>query len=191
MLILSRTIYDSASNDKLKKRFFSAYKQYAGNRPNDYKLCTLADIKLAISNLKMGKSCGFDGIMPELKRYASNPLAVIMMKLFNLCLIQGCVPDSFCHSVIVPVVKDKNGNNESFDNYRPISLVTMFSKVFKLYLSQRLELLFKFDELQFGFVFGICSRQKAKSSLETVSNYFTKRSSSVFMAVLDASKVFD
>ena len=51
---ISNNFYDSASNDKLKKGFFSAYEQYAGNRPNDCTLFTLADIKLAISNLKMG-----------------------------------------------------------------------------------------------------------------------------------------
>ena len=66
--------------------------------------------------------------MPEIICYTGNPLAVIMMKLFNLCLTHDYLPDSFCYSVIVPVVKDKNGNNDSFDNYRPISLVTMFSK---------------------------------------------------------------
>ena len=36
----------------------------------------------------MSKS-GFDGIMHEMIRYAGNPLAVIMMKLFNFCLIHG------------------------------------------------------------------------------------------------------
>ena len=79
--------YDSASNDKLKKRFLSAYEQYAGNRPNDCTLFTSTDIKLVISNLKMGKSPGFDGIMPEMIRYAGNPLAVIMMKLFNIIML--------------------------------------------------------------------------------------------------------
>ena len=114
-----------------------------------------------------------------------NPFAVITMKLFNLCLIRGYVSDSFCHSVIVPVVKDKNGNNDSFDNYRPISLVTMFSKVVELCLNQRLELLFKVDELQFGFVSGM-GCLKAIYSLETVPNYFTKRGRSAFMAAPDA-----
>ena len=64
------------------------------------------------------------------------------------------------------------------------------SKVFELCLSQCLKLLFKVDELQFGFVSGM-GCQKALFSLETVSNYFTKRGSPVFMAALDASKAFD
>jgi exonuclease III len=186
----SNNFYDSASNDKLMKRFLSAYEHYAGNHSNDCLLFTLNDVKQAISTLKLGKSPGFDGIMPEMIYYAGNHLADIMMKLFNLCLVHGYVPDSFCHSVIVPVVKEKNGNNDSFDNYRPISLVTMFSKVFELCISQHLEWLFKVDELQFGFVSGM-GCQKALFSLETVTNYFTKRGSPVFMAALDASKAFD
>ena len=66
----------------------------------------------------------------------------------------------------------------------------MFSKVFELRLSQRLEWLFKVDELQFGFVSRM-GCQKAIFSLETVSNYFTKDCSSVFIAALDANKAFD
>ena len=47
----------------------------AGNRPNDCALSTLIDIKLAISNLKKGKSPGFDEIMPKMIRNVGNPLA--------------------------------------------------------------------------------------------------------------------
>ena len=151
---------------------------------------TLTDIKLAIFNLKLSKSPGLDEIVPEIIRYADNPLAVIMMKLFNLCIIHGYVPYSFCHSVTVPVVKDKIGNNDCFDSDRPIFLVTIFSKVFELCLIQRLKLLFNVGELQFDFVSGM-NCQKAIFSLETVSNYFTERGISVLMAALDASKVFD
>ena len=100
----------------IKKRFLSAYELYAGNHPNDCTQFTLIDIELAISNLKMSKSPGLDEIMPEMIRYVGNPLAVIMTKLFNLCIIHGYVPYSFCHSVIVSVVKDKNRNNDCFDN---------------------------------------------------------------------------
>ena len=66
----------------------------------------------------------------------------------------------------------------------------MFSKDFELCLSQRLELLFKDYDLQFGFVSGK-GCQKTIFNLETVSNYFTKRGSSVFMTPLDANKAYD
>ena len=59
----------------------------------------------------------------------------------------------------------------------------MFLKVFELCISQRLELMFKGGELQFGFVSGM-GCQKAIFSFEIASNYLTKRSISVFMAAL-------
>jgi hypothetical protein len=43
--------------------------------------------------------------------------------LFNLCITHGFVPDSFGSSVIVPVIKDRNGCSDSYENYRPILLI--------------------------------------------------------------------
>ena len=62
------------------------------------------------------------------------------------------MPVSFSFSVIVPVVKVRNGDAIKCSNYRPVSLVKMFSKVLELYFFSRLESYLKVDELQFGFV---------------------------------------
>ena len=83
---------------------------------------------------------------------AGESLPAALTKLFNLCIIHGFVPDNFSKSVIVPVVKDKNGKTDSIDNYRLPSLVSMFSKVFELCISDRLITLLCVDDLQFGFV---------------------------------------
>ena len=114
----------------------------------------------------------------------------LLRKLFYMCLIHGFVPNSFGQSVIVPVLKDKNSNAGCCDNYRPISLTTIFSKVFELCLSKRVKKFSVFDELQFGFVPGK-GCQKALFTVETVVNYYTSRGSPVFMASLNAAKAFD
>ena len=44
------------------------------------------------------------------------------------------MPVSFSSSVIVRVVKDRNSDASKFSNFRPISLVTMFSEVLELCL---------------------------------------------------------
>ena len=91
-------------------------------------------------------------ISPEMITFAGESLHEALIKLFNLCIIHGFVPDNFSKSVIVPVVKDKNGKTDCIDNYRPVSLVSMFSKVFELCVSDRLVILLCVDDLQFGFV---------------------------------------
>ena len=99
------------------------------------------------------------------------------------------MPSSFSASIIIPVEKNKMGAN-SFDNYRPISLVTMVSKVFEYCLANRLNLNKNCDPMQFGFT-NDRGCQKALLTVDCVVNYFNCRGSSVYMASLDASKAFD
>ena len=85
------------------------------------------------------------------------------------------------------VVKDRNGDASKCSNYRPGSLVTMFSKVLELYIFSSLESNLKVAELQFGFV-PKKGCQKALFTLETVVNYFTDHSSPAYVASLNVSK---
>ena len=78
----------------------------------------------------------------------------------------------------------------TFDNFRPISLVTIFSKVFKSCMAKRLNLDRYFDPMQYGFSQDR-GCQKALLSVECIVNYFTSRDSPVYMSALDASKAFD
>jgi hypothetical protein len=183
--------YDSASNTFLKDRFCDAYKTYM-NIPevNRFSEFSVNEVRIALASLKKNKAPGLDKISPEMILYAGNNLSHCLSFLFNMCICHSFVPDSFSTSVIVPVVKDKNGKCDSFDNYRPISLVTMFSKVFELCIANRLSSLLNVDELQFGFVSGK-GCQKELFTLETVVNYFNCRGSPVYLASLDATKAFD
>ena len=54
-------------------------------------------------------------------------------------------------SQLLPIIKDKNGKSDAYDNYRPISSVTMFSKIFKLCVRTRIVPLLHVDDLQYGF----------------------------------------
>ena len=67
-------------------------------------------------------------ISPEMITFAGESLHEALIKLFNLCIIHGFVPDNFSKSVIVPVVKDKNGKTDCIDNYRPVSFA-LFTKL--------------------------------------------------------------
>ena len=113
---------------------------------------TADDIKIAIAKLKKGNTSGSDDVFPEHVLYAGDASVYDLTDLFNFCVIHDFVPVSFSSSVIMPVVKDKNGDASKYNNYRPVSLVTMFSKMLELCLFSRLESYLKVDELQFGFV---------------------------------------
>ena len=58
-------------------------------------------------------------------RYLTLPLSHII----NLSLISGIVPDQLKISRVIPLFK--SGNKSSFSNYRPVSVLPAFSKIFE------------------------------------------------------------
>ena len=90
-----------------------------------------------------------------------------------MCLVHGYVPDNFAMSIIVPVPKDNGNKCETFDEYRPVSLVTIFSKIFESCLLENLGKFLLFDELQFGFIPNK-GCQKALLLMNCVTDHFNK-----------------
>jgi hypothetical protein len=91
---------------------------------------------------------------------------------------------------VVPIVKDKSGDLTAADNYRPITLSPVISKLFESFLLVKFSSLFNIDPLQFGFKKKIGCRD-AIFIVRQVIDYFISRGSNVYVASLDASKAFD
>ncbi len=90
---------------------------------------TVADITYAIWILKSGKSAGPDGLSAEHFKLSNNRLCVLMSLAFKCMSSHGFIPSSFMQSTIIPLIKDKTGDITDTNNYRPIALATMSSKI--------------------------------------------------------------
>ncbi len=92
--------------------------------------------------------------------------------------------------LLVPVIKDKTGKISSKDNYRPIALASIMSKVLERILLDRLGFYILTNYNQFGF------KQKHGTDMciyafkEIVSKYHSLNST-MFVCFLDASKAFE
>ena len=93
-------------------------------------------------------------------------------------------------SVIVPLVKNKCGDLSDKNNYRPIALSSIVSKVFEKVILERLEEYLWTADNQFGFR-ASHSTDLCVYALTEFIEYFKSRSSSVFVAFLVANKAFD
>ena len=94
-------------------------------------LFTVETVDKCLRSMKLGKAAGLDGIEVEHLLYA-HPLLIVMLRvLFNIMLIHGVVPQMFGNGIIVPIVKNKNGDITSLDNYRGITVSTCLSKLFE------------------------------------------------------------
>jgi len=105
-------------------------------------------------------------------------------------LSHGYVPNEFGYGVIVPVTKDKSADLNSSDNYRPITLIPIISKVFESVLLTVCEDSMLTNDLQFGFKFGVGCPDAIFLFKATVG-HFVSNGSCVFSAALDIRKAFD
>ena len=94
------------------------------------------------------------------------------------------------NSIIVPLVKNKCGNLTDKNKYRPIALSSITSKVFEHIILLRVEEYLWTTDNQFGFKSGHSTDLCIYAPSELIK-YFKSRFTSVYIAFLDASKVFD
>ena len=87
------------------------------------------EVERAVRELVVNKSCGIDGIYGEHMLYSSH----VLFRLLGLCmssfLVHGFLHDEMIAVALVPIIKSKSGRIMSKDNYRPIALASVVSKV--------------------------------------------------------------
>ena len=82
-----------------------------------------------IEKLKCGKASGPDGISAESLRFAHDRLHVLLSLCFSACFSHSYLPKSLLETTIVPVIKNKCGSLTDCNNYRPIAIATITSKL--------------------------------------------------------------
>ena len=118
---------------------------------NNDVVVTPGEIREIILNLKDGKACGPDGISAEHLKFASGKLCHLLAMCYTGLFVHGVLPDSMLSGILVPIVKDKVGKLNSSDNYRPIAIANVMSKVMESVILCRLERFILSADNQFGF----------------------------------------
>ena len=113
---------------------------------------TIDELFLLINTLKCNKSCGPDGISPQLIKDNSEYLCEPLAYLFNLSLTHGVVPDNLKIAKVVPIFK--KGDVHLTSNYRPISLLSIFNKLLEKLVYKRLYGFFEKNHVLYSHQFG-------------------------------------
>ena len=142
----------------------------------------LFETKAVIDDLASNKSPGLDGLSAVHFMFAHSRLSKLMSTLVSSIVVHGHLPQSMNESVIVPIIKDKNKRDKN--NYRPICLSNVCSKIIESALSWKAVL--------------ISLALNLNTELDCVylrsRNYYAftkKHGSAMHVAFLDASKAFD
>jgi len=98
---------------------------------------TEKEIVKAIKLLKNNKSCGTDFILNEFLKNSCQKMLPIFVKLFNIVFESGIIPDLWSVGIICPIYKNK-GDAANPDNYRGITILSCYGKLFTAVLNNRL-----------------------------------------------------
>ncbi len=114
--------------------------------------CTSDEVSTVIQSLKNGKSCGPNSIPIKLMKILDSHVSVHLATLINESFETGIFPDKLKIAKVIPVFK--KGLTTKKSNYRPISLLSIFSKIFEKIMYKRLYGFLEVHELLFNMQFG-------------------------------------
>lgn len=151
-----------------------------------------SDLREAVNSLKNGTSPGIDSISSHIIKLYYHKISDVLLHVINLSFETGVFPERLKEAVVIPI--HKSSTKLQCNNYRPISLLSSFSKVFEKIIKKRLvnflEKINFFSKNQFGFRQGMNTETALLEFMDSVSNGLNrgKRVSGLF---LDIQKAFD
>ena len=145
----------------------------------------------AIKTLK-NKKCNIHDFSPQIIKSNSHLLAPPIAQLFNQSINLGMFPQKLKCASVIPLYK--KGKKTDLNNYRPISLLNIFAKVFEKMMKKYLVKFIDDNKIispsQYGF-------QKNKSTEDALRLFSSKiyeeldASRNVLSIFIDFSKAFD
>ena len=173
--------YLTVGNDK--------YKEFVCNNSSQY-ICDVNTMQSLMCKLLFNSAVGSDGISAEHICFADSTVALYLSLFFNICFLHGYIFKTCINTVIVPILKNKNGNHQDCGNYKLIATATVVSKLFEQVILINIKNFLDTTDNQFGF--------KTKHStdmciflLKQAIFYYITCGSPIFCVFLDASKAFD
>ena len=149
----------------------------------------------ALGKLKNKNSCGPDNISTNLLKAISSTIMAPLSHILNLSFKTGYIPSCMKTAVIKPIFK--KGKPDEFTNYRPISLLSSFSKLLeKIAANQMMKFLNKFKilyEHQYGFRSGYNTTQPVIHFIDKIFKALNNPDENqVSLAIfIDLTKAFD
>lgn len=153
---------------------------------------TEGDVMAAVTCLKNKYSAGWDDVPDFIVKQTGLSILSPLTHIINCSIREGVFPSKLKIAKVKPLFK--KDSPFKVENYRPVSLLSSFSKIFeRVVLNQLLSFFTQFNVIsshQFGF-------QQGKSTVDAVNNVLTEvsanleRKSHPISICLDLSKAFD
>ena len=186
--IASKIVKDNPTSADSFKRFF--------NRPISDSIFLQptepGEIFNTINSLNLRKSSGFDHYPPFFVKLAGPVISELFSVLVNHSITLGIFPEVLKVAKVILVYE--LGSRHNPNNYRPISLLSCFAKIFEKLLYKRLDIFIRMHSIiaptQYGFRPGL-STMHAVTDVSTLVNDNIHEKKYSGLIFLDIQKAFD
>lgn len=169
--------------------------QFSVERPGYFNFRTISRtyLKKTIASLKGSNSKDCWNLNSKIAKFIANTLIEQVLFLINDSLLQGIFPDSLKKAIVCPIYKNKGSRTEAC-NYRPISILPYFSKIYESVMKEQLVGYFEgknlFTQSQYGYRKGY-STTKAVSQLSSLAMRNFEEKLYTLLTFYDLTKAFD
>jgi len=181
-----------ASNIQGSKKLFTDFLPPSSQNSMALHLTDKYEVLNIINGLKNKTSFGLDEIPINIIKFAKDFIAQPLSDLINCSFNTGIFPNNLKQAKVIPVFK--SGDCSQLTNYRPISLLNSFSKIYEKVIAERLLKFLDKDNFFYPEQFGFRKNHSTQAALinfhEFISNSVEKNEIPIAI-FLDMSKAFD
>lgn len=148
------------------------------------------EVDKIITNLKNDSAPGIDGNQASLIKFIKPQILAPLTYILNLSLSSAVFPTSWKTACVIPI--HKNGSTTSPENYRPISLLPLFSKILEKIVNNQLVKFIstRLHPHQYGFRPGHSTEDAVLHLTNKISSILDDKRNCIAV-FLDLAKAFD
>jgi hypothetical protein len=183
-----------SSLKKFSKSFVFNFYSSKGVKPDSFTFNPVNENSIfkLLNKLGSNKATGLDGIPSRFVKDAAPIISGPISHIVNLSIIQGSVPDSLKLARVTPLYK--KSDKTQVGNYRPVSILSIISKIFERVIYDQLQGYLNDRKLLYNFQSGFRKGYSTDTCLMHLSDYLRfnlDKGHMVGMVLLDLQKAFD
>ena len=173
---------------------FKNFYREKGIQPGALKLTKVNTdfVSQELSSLNSQKATGLDGIAPKFLKDSASIISPVVTHIINLSIATGKVPDELKLAKVTPLYK----KNDKLDvgNYRPVSVLSVLSKVLEKAVYTQLHKHLNENGLIYQYQSGFRPGHSTETCLIYLTDYIKRHTAQGLytgMLLLDVQKAFD
>ena len=172
------------------KQFVKSF--YKTNSILSLKLVTTDKVLKLLTELNSQKATGLDGLPAKFLKDGASTIAKPLSHIINMSITSGQIPKELKCAKIVPIYKKKLKTDPG--NYRPVSILSIISKIFEKVVCEQLSDYLECNNLMYDLQSGFRQNFSTDSCLIHLSDYILNNQDKgeyTGIVVIDLQKAFD